>query len=106
VDGDGNVLVTGYAEGNNYADYATLKYSNSGVPLWTNRYNGAGNGNDVANAIAVNSAGEVYVTGYGSASSEEFVTIKYSSSGETLWTRKFHGAGVALPRFGGQWVYA
>ena len=25
-------------------DYATIKYSSAGVPLWTNRYNGQGSG--------------------------------------------------------------
>src|SRR5690348_11239659 len=44
VDGSGNMFVTGSSigAGGNY-DYATIKYSGAGVPLWTNRYNGPGN---------------------------------------------------------------
>jgi len=46
VDGSGNVFVTGdSASGSGFdtADYATIAYSNAGVPLWTNRYNGPAN---------------------------------------------------------------
>ena len=48
VDGSNNVIVTGYSDGSSdsYYDYATIKYSSAGVPLWTNRYNGPGNGDD------------------------------------------------------------
>ena len=43
VDGSNNVIVTGYSFGSaSYDDYATIKYSSAGVPLWTNRYNGPG----------------------------------------------------------------
>ena len=47
VDGSNNVIVTGYSvwQRSRY-DYATIKYSSAGVPLWTNRYNGPGNGDD------------------------------------------------------------
>ena len=44
VDASGNVVVTGYS--GDGPDYVTIKYSSAGVPLWTNRYNGPGNGND------------------------------------------------------------
>ena len=44
----GNVIVTG----DSYRDFVTrdiaiIAYSNAGVPLWTNRYNGPANGDDV-----------------------------------------------------------
>src|SRR6266566_7549523 len=52
VDNNGNVFVTGSSFGSNY-DFATIKYSNAGAPLWTNRYNGPRNGDDFANAISV-----------------------------------------------------
>lgn len=94
VDSIGNVFVTGESVGveGNY-DYVTIKYSNSGVPLWTNRYNGPGNGGDVANAIAVDGSGNVLVTGYstGSGSSSDFTTLKYSNSGTPLWTNRYDG---------------
>ena len=49
VDGNNNVIVTGYSSGSGSSyDYATIKYSSAGVPLWTNRYNGPGNGSDYA----------------------------------------------------------
>jgi hypothetical protein len=39
VDGSGNVYVTGRSYTiESWTDYATIKYSSAGVPLWTNRY--------------------------------------------------------------------
>jgi len=42
----------------------TVAYSNSGLPLWTNRYNGPGNWEDYPLAIAVDKSGNVFVTKY------------------------------------------
>ena len=65
VDGSNNVIVTGYSDGGGYNyDYATIKYSSAGVPLWTNRYNGPGNGDDYGHAVAVDGSNNVIVTGY------------------------------------------
>jgi hypothetical protein len=85
VDGRGNVFVTGgatLANGSGLPDYATTKYSNAGVPLWTNRYNGTGNNVDYATAMVVDSSGNVVVTGYsqGNGSGYDYATIKYSST--------------------------
>ena len=69
VDGSNNVIVTGYSAGSGSAyDYATIKYSSAGVPLWTNRYNGPGNRNDHASAVAVDGSNNVIVTGYSAGS--------------------------------------
>ena len=96
VDGSNNVIVTGYSYGSgSYSDYATIKYSSAGVPLWTNRYNGPGNGDDYANAVAVDGSNNVIVTGYstGSGSGYDYATIKYSSAGVPLWTNRYNGPG-------------
>ena len=97
VDGSDNVIVTGYSAGQRRLDddYATIKYSSAGVPLWTNRYNGPGNGNDYAYAVAVDGSNNVIVTGYstGSGSSYDYATIKYSSAGVPLWTNRYNGPG-------------
>src|SRR6266568_2026904 len=101
VDSGGNVFVTGYSAGTGtypyYNDYATVAYSNSGVPLWANRYDGSANGPDHATAVAVNSSGNVIVTGYSSGiPNVEHVTICYSKTGAPLWTNRYApGSGNA-----------
>jgi hypothetical protein len=95
LDGTGNVYVTGYSDSGTSYDYATIKYSSAGVPLWTNIYNGAGNGTDEALSLAVDGTGTVYVTGesVGIGSGFDYATIKYSSAGVPLWTNTYNGAG-------------
>jgi len=90
------VFVTGASIGNGTEyDYATLKYSSAGVLLWTNRYNGIDNGADASAAIAVDSSGNVFVTGYSvghlSAYDYDYLTIKYSNAGVPLWTNRYDG---------------
>lgn len=97
MDGSGNVLVTGYAYGgpNVGEDYATVKYSSAGVLLWAKLYNGPGNRDDEANSIAVDSSGNVFVTGFASVAggSADYATLKYSNAGVALWTNRFNGLG-------------
>jgi hypothetical protein len=96
VDHTGNVFVTGYSTdslGNE--DYLTIKYSNAGLPLWTNRYDGPANGSDRATAIAVDGSGNVFVTGESWSQSFDYATIKYSSLGVPLWTNRYDGPGNA-----------
>jgi hypothetical protein len=95
VDGSGNVLVTGRSIGTPWGtwDYATVKYSGAGVPLWTNRYDiGGPFGHDYANCMAVDASGNVYVAGssYGGGTLDDFLTIKYSSAGVPLWTSRIN----------------
>jgi hypothetical protein len=97
VDGNGNVFVTGgsFGGGSSY-DYATIRYSGAGVPIWTNRYNGPWNGYDEASALAVDVGGNVFVTGssYGSGGyNADYATIAYSSAGVPLWTNRYNGPG-------------
>jgi hypothetical protein len=83
----GNVFVTGLSYNPN-ADYATIAYSNSGVPLWTNRYNCCPNGGAASRAIAVDNSGNVFVTG-------DWATVAYSSSGVKLWARLYTAGSYA-----------
>jgi hypothetical protein len=97
VDAQGNVYVTGYSYGGLATDYdyATIKYDTDGNRKWVRRYNSPGNDYDAAYAIAVDSQGNVYVTGFSFSSSVsvDFATIKYSPSGERLWVRRYNGQG-------------
>ncbi len=94
VDASGNVYVTGYSTGIGY-DYATIKYDTNGNQLWVARYNGSGNGHDIAVALVIDTAGNVYVTGYspGSGTSSDYATIKYDTNGSQLWISRYNGPG-------------
>jgi len=100
VDNNGNVYVTGFSVGLGTAvdDYATIKYDLNGTELWVRRYNGPVSGGDESFAIAVDTMGNVYVTGYSDADTGakvnlDYLTIKYSAIGDTLWTRRYNGPG-------------
>jgi uncharacterized delta-60 repeat protein len=92
IDGSGNVFVTGRSVGSSSNfDYVTIKYNSSGVQQWVQRFNGSGNGNDVAYAIAVDASGNVYVTGSSTGSSNglNYVTVKYNASGVQQWISEY-----------------
>jgi hypothetical protein len=94
LDGSGNVYVTGESYNSSFnQDYVTVKYDSSGNELWAKRYNGAADSNDVAQAIAVDHSGNVYVTGYsrGSGIGDDYLTIKYYPNGDTAWVRRYNG---------------
>jgi hypothetical protein len=71
-----------------------IAYSQSVGVAWVAKYNGPANNLDVANALAIDETGNVYVTG-GSIETSlfdfAFATIKYSPFGDTLWVRRYNG---------------
>ena len=97
VDNAGNVYVTGliYDTTRHNNDYMTVKYNAFGFAQWAARYNGPGNGSDGATAIAVDSIGNVYVTGQsvGDTSGNDYATIKYNAFGFAQWAARYNGPG-------------
>jgi uncharacterized delta-60 repeat protein len=85
LDASGSVLVTGSSQGGGSGlDIVTIKYSNTGTALWTNRINGSASGNDEAFAIAIGPSGGVYLAGTSEQSpsppqlNADLLTVKYS----------------------------
>jgi len=91
VDNSGNIVVAGQSDGlQTVADFVTIKYDGNGNPLWSARYNGAGDTYDYANAAVVDNAGSVYVTGYSDA---DYFTVKYDATGAQQWAARYNGPG-------------
>ena len=100
LDDSNNVYVTGESiqDTITFTDYATLKYNSNGILQWSNRYNGPFNGDDYANSIAIDSIGNVYVSGsikdqflYG-----DYAIIKYSRAGKEEWVKIYGGSSNFL----------
>ena len=92
VDRLGNVYVTGYSEDpTNGLDYLTIKYDSAGQQRWAARYDGPAHDSDMAEAIAVDLSGNVYVTGasIGVAGYYGFATVKYNSAGQRQWVARY-----------------
>lgn len=68
-------------------DFVTVKYDSIGNQKWVKYYPGPGISYDRAAALAINTGGDVYVTGNGyiGAKAGSYLTIKYNEDGEELW---------------------
>lgn len=91
VDIAGNAFVTGSTNDN--GDYTTIKYDVNGNTSWVRDYDGGAG--DIASAIEADSSGNVYVTGISLAVSstpgDDYLTLKYDTDGNELWTRAYTG---------------
>lgn len=98
IDASGNVYITGYSTGVGTGyDWLTIKYDPTGTQLWEKRFNGPGNSTDVANSLAVDASGNIYVTGFtgSNGTGNDITTIKYNSSGIQQWIQTYNGPGNA-----------
>ncbi|HJY62730.1 MAG TPA: SBBP repeat-containing protein [Ignavibacteria bacterium] len=93
----GNVYITGYSANDTLGpDYTTIKYNSAnGSRIWVSKYNGSGNSSDRAFGIVVDRTGNSYITGMsaGAGTGGDYLTIKYNSSGDSVWTQRYHGDG-------------
>ena len=92
-------------------DYVVVKYAPDGEQMWAVRYAGPGESVDDIEAIAVDDAGNVYVTGTseptGIRGEEHCTTIKYNTDGIQQWVvvedgsevPSFHPEDITLDNF-------
>jgi hypothetical protein len=118
VDSSGNVYVAGYTDGDldtnilmGYEDFFVTKYDSSGTKQYTKQLGVSGGVVDtVANGVAVDSSGNVYVAGYTDgdlnlntpllAGSTDFFVTKYDSSGTLVRTKQLGVSGKITDAFG------
>jgi hypothetical protein len=100
VDGAGNVYITGQSIGQTTRiftrltgyDYVTIKYDAAGNQLWRQIYNGPGSAHDIPNGMALDAAGNVYITGESSnGTNSDYATVKYTTDGLQSWVVRFNG---------------
>ncbi len=92
VDNSGNVYTIGSViNGVSQSDYALIKYNSAGTQQWIKLYNGAVGIADIGDDVALDNAGNIYVTGRSDAVSgnANCVTIKYNPAGDTLWVKRY-----------------
>ena len=98
-DSQGNIYIAAQSWGNQN-DFYTVKLDSTGNMQWFAQYDGPGPfllAHDVPVDIALDSHGDVFVTGPSNATSgsEDYVTIKYSGvDGTQLWLDRYTGAGA------------
>jgi Beta-propeller repeat len=93
-DGDLAVMGQSYDRIAGHPDYLTLKYAGAtGIVMWEKRYDGPANGDDLAEAVAVDRSGNVVVTGaVGPRGSFDYYTAKYAATdGTVLWEKRYNG---------------
>ena len=100
VSPDGStVFVTGDSPGGGTGDdYVTVAYNAAtGAQQWLTRYNGSGNGSDLAAWIAVSpTGGAVFVTGIsaGSTTGNDYATVAYNAAtGAQQWVTRYSSPG-------------
>ena len=112
ADASGNLFVTGAFTGTinlgggpltsaGGSDIFLARYSSDGTHMWSKRFGGTGD--DLGRDVAVDSRGNVVVTGYfagsvdfglgalTSAGQTDILVAKYSANGVAAWTRRFGG---------------
>lgn len=91
LDEVGNAYVTGFSTGvDTGSDCITISYNSSGEIRWLARYNSPGSGGDQGIDIAVDRAGNVFVTGI---TDHGFTTIMYDSTGIEQWVTSLKNSG-------------
>jgi beta-propeller repeat-containing protein/List-Bact-rpt repeat protein/prealbumin domain-containing protein len=109
------IYVSGYTGsfGAGLDDVLLLKFDSSGSLLWQKTWGGSGG--DQSNGVAVDSSGNVYVTGdtssFGTAG--DVFLLKFDSSGSLTWQKTWggsnfdYGVGVAVDSssLGGPYIY-
>ena len=115
TDSEGNVYVAGSSYDRNfYEDYVTMKYASDGQVLWVRRYDGPMGTLDRVEDMVVDRLGNVHVTGIssGPVGGYDYLTITYSTTGESLWAARYDGPahtydyprGVVVDREGNTYV--
>ena len=105
-DSQGNIYIVGGSavmayeipqdESSGQNTFTTIKYNSNFEQQWVKKYFGTGaTKNARGKNLKILNSNEIYVSGYAKeyGRDNDFVTIKYNSSGSVLWTSKYNRIG-------------
>jgi uncharacterized delta-60 repeat protein len=96
LDSYGNVVIAGTTDWHwGTIDYVTIKLNPAGDTAWVRKYDSPEHAYDYLKALVVDNQDNIYVTGdiYKTGGNHDIITIKYNAYGDTVWTRRYNGAG-------------
>ncbi len=102
LDLTGNIYIAGgWGSMETAEDFLTLKYSPVGEEIWAVHYPQPGINTEEACALAVDSDGSIFVTGFctNEGTEADYLTVKYDSDGNVIWSTTYNG-----PLNGGDWA--
>jgi hypothetical protein len=110
---DGGLFLAGNKFHSGDSDLAVALIGTNGHKIWLSQYHGAEPGANQVNAMAVDSAGNPFLTGYspGPGSGNDIITLKYAGS-NLVWVARYNGPGnsddvansIVLDNTGGVYV--
>jgi len=79
----------------NKLDYLAIKYTLSGTRKWVQTYNGPGDGDDIANAVAMLQNNKIVITGqsWGVNSNFDYATVKFNKNGNINGISRYSMSG-------------
>lgn len=94
VDGNNNIVVVGYGfVTGNGNDYYIMQYDASGNFQWFHNYNYGANTFEEPHGLVIDSQNNIIVTGQGiittQSGTNDYVTVKYNSSGAFQWATRY-----------------
>ncbi len=88
---DGNLVIAGSSGDFLDTAIATAKFAPDGTRIWARRFAAADFDSEQPPVMAVDAAGNIYVSGTTRAQRSDVVTVKYSTDGQQLWASTFTG---------------
>lgn len=96
TDADGNYYLLSAGNGaNSINDLLTEKYDNDGNMIWHRSYSYSSSSNDYPTDMRFDNSGNIIVVGNSEISdfNSDIVTLKYDTSGNQIWQRRYGNAG-------------
>lgn len=96
INNSNDIFVASAIQGNTSLDFGILKYSSSGLLVWSNTWNGDYDGLDTPADIDIDDFGNVYLVGGTEAANSysDYGIVKFNSNGSFAWQASYDYANL------------